>query len=124
MNTQAWILLAAYLGVLLALAWPLGKWLVAVADGRFPRWMAPFEAVERGLYRLAGVDASAGMGWRQYAIALIVFNFLGVLAVYALQRFQGVLPLNPAGMAGGQRRLVLQHRHQLRHQHQLAGLRR
>jgi K+-transporting ATPase ATPase A chain len=100
MNTQAWILLAAYLGVLLLLAWPLGKWLVAVADGRLPRWMAPFEAVERGLYRVAGVDASAGMGWRQYAIALIVFNFLGVLAVYALQRLQGVLPLNPAGMAG------------------------
>ncbi|MBX9794712.1 MAG: potassium-transporting ATPase subunit KdpA [Burkholderiaceae bacterium] len=100
MNTQAWILLAAYLGVLLLLAWPLGKWLVAVADGRLPRWMAPFEAAERGLYRVAGVDASAGMGWRQYALALIVFNFLGFLAVYALQRFQGVLPLNPAGMAG------------------------
>jgi len=100
MNTQAWILLGAYLGALALLAWPLGKWLVAVADGRLPRWMAPFTAAERGLYRLAGVDASAGMGWRQYAIALIVFNFLGVLAVYALQRFQGVLPLNPAGMAG------------------------
>ncbi|MBE0546157.1 MAG: potassium-transporting ATPase subunit KdpA [Rubrivivax sp.] len=100
MNTQAWILLVAYLGVLLLLAWPLGKWLIAVADGRFPRWLAPFEAAERGLYRLAGVDASAGMGWRQYAIGLILFNFLGVLAVYALQRLQGVLPLNPAGMAG------------------------
>ena len=100
MSTQAWILLAAYLGVLLLLAWPLGKWLVAVADGRLPRWMAPFAAVERGLYRIAGVDASAGMGWRQYAIALVVFNFLGVIAVYALQRLQGVLPLNPAGMAG------------------------
>jgi K+-transporting ATPase ATPase A chain len=99
MNTQAWILLVAYLGALLLLAWPLGKWLVAVADGRFPRWMAPFEAAERGLCRLAGVDASAGMGWRQYAIALVVFNFLGVLAVYGLQRLQGVLPLNPAGMA-------------------------
>jgi K+-transporting ATPase ATPase A chain len=99
MNTQAWILLAAYLGVLLLLAWPLGKWLVAVADGRLPRWMAPFEAAERGLYRMAGVDASAGMGWRQYAIALVVFNFLGVLAVYALQRLQSVLPLNPAGMS-------------------------
>ncbi len=99
MNTQAWSLLVAYLGMLLLLAWPLGKWLVAVADGRFPRWMAPFEAAERGLYRLAGVDASAGMGWRRYAIALIVFNFLGVIVVYALQRLQGVLPLNPAGMA-------------------------
>jgi K+-transporting ATPase ATPase A chain len=100
MNTQAWILLGAYLGVLALLAWPLGKWLVAVADGRLPRWMAPFTAAERGLYRLAGIDAAAGMGWRSYAIALVVFNFLGVIAVYALQRLQGVLPLNPAGMAG------------------------
>ncbi len=98
MNTQAWTLLVAFLGVLALLAGPLGKWLVAVADGRFPRWMAPFEAAERGLYRLAGVDASTGMGWRQYAIALLVFNFLGVIAVYTLQRLQGVLPLNPAGM--------------------------
>jgi K+-transporting ATPase ATPase A chain len=48
---------------------------------------------------MAGVDASAGMGWRQYAIAIVVFNFLGVLAVYAIQRLQGVLPLNPAGMS-------------------------
>ena len=100
MNTQAWILLAAHLGVLLLLAWPLAKWLVAVADGHLPRWMTSFRAAERGLYRLAGVDESAGMGWRQYAIALVVFNFLGVLAVYGLQRLQGVLPLNPQGMAG------------------------
>ncbi len=100
MNTQAWILLVAYLGVLLLLAWPLGKWLVAVADGNLPRWMAPFQAAERGLYRLAGVEESAGMGWRQYATSLVVFNFLGVLAVYGLQRLQGVLPLNPQGMAG------------------------
>lgn len=99
MNTQAWILLAVYLGLLLLVSWPLGRWLVAVADGALPRWMGPFERVERALYRLAGVDAAAGMGWRQYATALLVFNFLGVLAVYALQRWQGVLPLNPAGLS-------------------------
>ena len=98
MGTQAWMLLAVFLAVLLLLAWPLGTWLTAVAEGRLPRWMTPFQAVERGLYRLAGVDASAGMGWRQYALALLVFNFLGLLAVFALQRLQGVLPLNPAGM--------------------------
>ncbi|MBL0143928.1 MAG: potassium-transporting ATPase subunit KdpA [Betaproteobacteria bacterium] len=99
MNTQAWVQLVAYLAVLLALSWPLGKWLVAVADGRFPRWMAPLQAIERGLYRLAGVASEAGMGWRQYAVALVAFNFLGVMAAYALQRLQGVLPLNPQGMA-------------------------
>jgi K+-transporting ATPase ATPase A chain len=100
MNTPAWILLGAYLVVLTLLAWPLGQWLVAVADGRLPRWMAPFEAAERGLYRIAGVERDAGMAWRQYAVALVAFNFLGVLAVYGLQRLQGILPLNPAGMAG------------------------
>ncbi|MBL0147379.1 MAG: potassium-transporting ATPase subunit KdpA [Ideonella sp.] len=99
MSAHAWTLLAAYLAVLLLLAWPLGKWLVAVAEGRFPRWLAPLEKAERGLYRLAGVDAGAGMGWRPYTIALMAFNGLGVLAVYALQRLQAVLPLNPQGMA-------------------------
>ncbi|KQU67304.1 MULTISPECIES: potassium-transporting ATPase subunit KdpA [unclassified Rhizobacter] len=99
MNSQAWIQLAAFLAALVLLAWPLGRWLAAVAEGRFPRWLAPFVKAEHGLYRLAGVDAAAGMGWRRYAIALMVFNLLGVLAVYALQRLQGVLPLNPQGMA-------------------------
>ena len=99
MNTAAWMLLATYLATLLLLAWPVGRWLVAVADGRFPRWLAPLEAVERALYRGAGIDPTAGMGWRHYAIALVVFNALGVLAVYVLQRVQGMLPLNPAGMA-------------------------
>ena len=98
MNSQAWILLVAFLVILALLAWPLGKWLVAVAEGRFPRWFAPFVKAERGLYRIAGVDAASGMGWRHYAVALVVFNLLGVLAVYALQRLQGVLPFNPQAM--------------------------
>ena len=102
MNTQAWLLLAAYLGLLTLLAWPLGRWLATVAtltEGRLPRWLAPIARLEGGLYRLAGVDATAGMGWRPYAIALIAFNFLGVIAVYALQRLQGLLPINPQAMA-------------------------
>ena len=99
MNTQAWTLLIAFLAALLLLAWPLGIWLTRVAEGRLPRWMAPLRSVERGIYRLCGIDEAKGMGWREYTIALLVFNFLGVLAVYALQRLQGVLPLNPQGMA-------------------------
>ncbi len=98
MNAQAWILLLVYLGVLLVLAWPLGRWLVAVAEGRFPRWMTPFVKAERALYRVAGVDPEAGMGWRRYAIAVVVFNALGVLVVYLLQRAQGLLPLNPQAL--------------------------
>jgi K+-transporting ATPase ATPase A chain len=99
MTSQAWMLLLAFLAILALLAWPLGRWLAAVAEGRFPRWLSPFVKAEHGLYRIAGVDAAGGMAWRHYATALVVFNLLGVLAVYALQRLQGVLPFNPQAMA-------------------------
>ena len=54
--------------------------------------------VEGPLYRLAGVSPQESMHWRSYALALLAFNALGALVVYALQRVQGLLPLNPAGM--------------------------
>ncbi|WP_305807043.1 potassium-transporting ATPase subunit KdpA, partial [Stenotrophomonas sp. YIM B06876] len=63
--------------------------------GRLPRWM---QAVEGVLYRLAGVQPDEDMPWRRYALALLLFNFLGFLAVYGLQRIQPWLPLNPQGM--------------------------
>jgi potassium-transporting ATPase potassium-binding subunit len=99
-SSQSWIQLIVYLLVLLAAAWPLGIWLAAVAEGRLPRWLAPFVWVERGLYRLAGVDPSESTGWKRYALAVLAFNVIGVIVVYALQRLQGVLPLNPQAMAG------------------------
>jgi K+-transporting ATPase ATPase A chain len=93
MTTQAWTLLGVFLLVLAVLAWPLGRWLTAVMEGRFRLG----SRIESPLYRLAGVSAEAQMSWLQYALALIVFNALGMLAVYALQRLQGVLPFNPQG---------------------------
>jgi K+-transporting ATPase ATPase A chain len=86
--------LAAYLAVLLLLAWPLARAMDAVIQGRF----AFGRRVEAPLYRVAGVDAEREQGWLPYAIGLLVFNGLGVLAVYALQRLQHVLPLNPQAM--------------------------
>ena len=99
MTSQAWTQLVAFLAVLLVVAWPMGRWLHAVADGYLPRWLSPVRKLENGLYRLAGVDAGASMGWRHYALGILAFNVLGVVVVYALQRLQGVLPLNPQGMA-------------------------
>ncbi len=99
MTSQAWIQLSTFLVVLVLLAWPMGTWLAAVAEGRLPRWLAPVRRLESGLYRVAGVEADASMGWKHYALALVAFNVLGVIVVYALQRLQGVLPLNPQGMA-------------------------
>lgn len=92
---QAWGLLGAFLLVLLLGAWPLGKWLSKVGTGELPAWAL---RVERPLYRLAGVNADEGMTWPRYALALLLFNLVGVLMVYALQRWQAVLPLNPQGL--------------------------
>ena len=96
MNASAWTLLLFFLVVLGLLAWPIGRFLAALCDGRLPRWM---QRVEAPLYRLAGVSAGESMHWRSYALALLAFNALGGLVVYGLQRLQAVLPLNPAGMA-------------------------
>ena len=96
MSASSWSLLAVYLAVLLALSWPLGRWIARLCAGDLPRWM---QAVESPLYKLAGTSPDKPMNWASYAMALLAFNVLGVLAVYALQRFQAVLPLNPAAMA-------------------------
>ncbi|MDC8784648.1 potassium-transporting ATPase subunit KdpA [Roseateles koreensis] len=96
MNNLGWLNLGLFMTVLLLAAWPLARWLHRVADGRLPRWT---QAVEGGLYKLAGVRPDEGMHWKRYALALLLFNFIGVLVVYALQRFQSSLPLNPQGMA-------------------------
>jgi K+-transporting ATPase ATPase A chain len=89
-------LLALYLALLLLTAWPLGIWLTRLSSGNIPRWM---QRVEAPLYRLAGTSADKSMNWSHYALALLAFNALGVFAVYALQRLQIWLPLNPAAMA-------------------------
>ncbi|RDI20764.1 K+-transporting ATPase ATPase A chain [Pseudacidovorax intermedius] len=95
MTASAWTLLAVFLGLLLILAWPLGRWLAALCEGRMPRWIVRIEAP---LYRLAGVEPNSSMGWMGYALALLAFNALGALVVYGLQRLQAFLPLNPAGL--------------------------
>lgn len=96
MNASAWGLLGVFLVVLGVLAWPLGKFLAALCDGRLASWM---HAIERPLYKLAGVEPGQSMHWRSYALALLAFNAIGALVVYGLQRLQGALPLNPQGMA-------------------------
>ncbi len=86
-----------YLGVLLALAKPMGAYMVRVYEGKIPalmRWMQP---VERLFYRLSGIDSKHEMRWTQYAMGAIWFSLLGVLAVYGVQRLQDLLPLNPQG---------------------------
>ena len=88
-----------YLVVLVALAKPLGQFMAHVFDGRPCGLDAVLGPVERLLYRLAGVRPAEEMNWKVYAGTMLLFNFLGFLAVYGLQRTQQWLPLNPQEFA-------------------------
>jgi K+-transporting ATPase ATPase A chain len=92
---HSWFLLVAYSVVLLALAIPTGRYIANVVEGKF-RLAGRIEGV---VYRVCGIKADADMGWLQYALAILLFNGLGVLVVYAIQRLQVWLPLNPQAMA-------------------------
>ena len=84
-----------YFVVLTALAWPLGAYMARVYIGERTVLSGVLGPVERLLYRLSGVRTDDDMDWKRYAVAVLLFNLLGALVVYALQRLQGVLPLNP-----------------------------
>ncbi|HWN82990.1 MAG TPA: potassium-transporting ATPase subunit KdpA [Candidatus Udaeobacter sp.] len=94
MTPNGWFQLALYLAVLLLLAKPLGLYMARVYSGRV-RLERLLGWLERGIYRLAGVDPAVEMGWKAYAVAMLIFNFAGIIAVYKLQRLQAVLPWNP-----------------------------
>ncbi|HVC02149.1 MAG TPA: potassium-transporting ATPase subunit KdpA [Steroidobacteraceae bacterium] len=99
MTPQALALLVVYLASVLACVKPLGRYVDDTMQGRrhlLTRLGAP---AENWIYRLCGVDPAAQMGWKQYAIALLLFNACGALLVYALQRAQFWLPLNPQKFA-------------------------
>jgi potassium-transporting ATPase potassium-binding subunit len=97
MSGQAWFSLLLFLAVLVALAYPLGIYLARIAD------TAPIGGlvgrIERIIFRTSGVDAAQDMPWTRYATAVLLFNGLGVVAVYLMQRLQVWLPLNPQAVA-------------------------
>ena len=83
--------IAIYLITLLLLIRPLGSYMARIYQNDCGRF-------ERLLYRLSGINPEQEMRWTQYALALLVFNLLGLLTVYGLQRFQDLLPLNPQSL--------------------------
>ncbi len=98
MTANSLLQLALYPLILVAAAWPLGLYMAKVYQQQPTgprRWLAP---LENRLYRLAGVVPEAEMSWQAYAKALLLFSAVGVLALYALERCQGLLPANPQGL--------------------------
>ncbi|HEX8555165.1 MAG TPA: potassium-transporting ATPase subunit KdpA [Sphingomonas sp.] len=100
MTIQGWILILAFVGVLLALTKPMGLWLHALYEGRRTPLHLVLGPVERGFYRLGGIDPAAEQGWRRYAVHMLLFNLTLLLLTYAVLRLQAVLPLNQPGLAG------------------------
>jgi K+-transporting ATPase ATPase A chain len=97
MTPNGWLQIGLYFVVLLALVKPLGLYMARVYEGKpvlLARILGP---LERLIYRICGVRPDEEMRWTTYALALLVFSLASVLALYGLQRLQGLLPLNPAG---------------------------
>ncbi len=98
MNIYSLLQIILFMVVLLGLAKPLGSYMAKVYQGErtfLDRVLGP---VERFIYRISGIDPKEEMDWKVYAIAMLTFNVLGLFFVYALQRLQGILPLNPQGL--------------------------
>ena len=95
MSTGAWLQLAVFMALLLALAWPLARYIDTVMAGRF----ALGRRLEGPLFQLAGVRPDDETGWLRYALGLLVINGLGVLAVYTVHHWQAQNPPNQKGVA-------------------------
>jgi K+-transporting ATPase ATPase A chain len=97
MNASGILQIVLYMAVLVALAKPLGAFMAKVYQGE-RTFLSPLLApLERAIYRLAGVDPAAESNWKRYTLGVLLFNLVGFVFVYLLQRLQGVLPLNPQG---------------------------
>jgi len=100
MTWQGWALIALFVTVLAALAKPVGSWLFALYEGRRTPLHAVLGPVERGFYKLSGIDPDADQSWRRYAVHMLVFQLVTVLFTYFILRAQSWLPLNQRGMPG------------------------
>ncbi|MFH1141559.1 MAG: potassium-transporting ATPase subunit KdpA, partial [Chloroflexota bacterium] len=98
MTTFVWLQLGLYLLVLLLLVKPLGAYMARVYQGERTFLTRIVGPIERLIYRILGVHADEEMDWKTYAVAMLLFNLVGLLALYGLLRLQSVLPLNPQNL--------------------------
>jgi len=100
MTVAGWGLILLFVAILIALAKPMGLWLFTLYEGRATPLHRVLGPVERGFYRLAGINPNEEQGWRRYALHMLLFNLMLLLFTYAILRLQGVLPVNPQGFGG------------------------
>lgn len=98
MNKFDLLQLAAFVAALVLLTKPLGEFIAKIFQNEKTFLTRPLGWLERGVYRVAGVDSGSEMTWKEYARSLMIFNVLGIAAVLAIQLLQGALPLNPQNL--------------------------
>jgi K+-transporting ATPase ATPase A chain len=94
-----WLQIALFFLILLSLVKPLGSYMARVYQGEHLPLIGWLQPLERGLYRISGIDREQTMNWKEYLWAMLWFNGLGIVLVYAVQRFQAGLPFNSQHMA-------------------------
>jgi K+-transporting ATPase ATPase A chain len=102
MTIQGLLYIVLVFALVLGCAFPMGRYMAAIFEGRVT-WLAP---IERGAYKLAGVDPGRVMRWQDYAIALLLLSVIHFLLLYAILRLQYYLPMNPQAIAGMSPRLA------------------
>jgi K+-transporting ATPase ATPase A chain len=100
MTLQGWALIALFVAVLAALTKPIGLWLFALYEGRRTPLHTVLGPVERGFYRLSGINPDTDQSWRRYAVHMLVFQLITVLLTYLILRAQGFLPFNESKLPG------------------------
>lgn len=98
MTIIGWVQILVYFVLLILLVKPLGSYITTVFQGERTFLHPVFSRVEKFIYRLVHVDPADEMDWKTYATAMLVFNFIGILFLYFIQRMQGILLLNPQGV--------------------------
>jgi K+-transporting ATPase ATPase A chain len=99
MQASGWIQFALYIVALALITKPMGLYLLRVLDANGRTWLDPvLRPLERGTYRVMGVDPNKEHDWKQYTLAMLLFSLVGCLFTYAILRLQYFLPLNPQGL--------------------------
>jgi K+-transporting ATPase ATPase A chain len=98
MTTNGWLQIALFCVVVIAIARPLGGYMTRVFTGERTFLSLVLRPIERGIYRLCGINHEVEQNWLGYAVAVLAFSLIGFLSLYVLQRLQGYLPFNPQGM--------------------------
>lgn len=98
MTLNGWLQILVYCGIVVLLVKPLGGYMYRVFNGDRTFLSPVLGPIERGLYRIAGTSEREEQHWTAYAAGIMLFSVASFLVLYVLQRLQGVLPYNPAGM--------------------------